>query len=63
MSTMNISLTLTSGQLEVVTSLRSGCALLHGASLLVEMSPSTKLRIAPLSVSDASSVTFPVAGS
>jgi hypothetical protein len=34
-----------SGQLEVVTSLRSGCALLHGDSLLVEMSPSTKLRI------------------
>jgi hypothetical protein len=34
-----------SGQLEVVTSLRSGCALLHGETLLVEMGPSTKLKI------------------
>ncbi len=34
-----------SGQLEVVTSLGAGCALLHGDTLLVEMSPSTKLKI------------------
>jgi hypothetical protein len=34
-----------SGPLEVATSLESGCALLHGEALLVEMGPSTKLKI------------------